>query len=185
MNIIELKGVSKKYTRKNYYLFNNEFFWALKDIELSIKKGEALGLIGSNGAGKSTLLRLVAGVTAPSEGNIRVNGKVIPVMNVEGALNYSLTARENILLLLSLFGVRGAEKKRLLEKIVSFAGIPEHLDMLLSKLSSGMVSRLSFSTAINVPGDILLIDEVLAVGDLTYQKRCLDELSDIKRSKRQ
>ncbi len=180
MNAIELKSVSKLYNKVDAGLLNRDLFWALSDVTFSVNKAETLGVIGPNGAGKSTLMRLISGVSSPTSGTINVSGRVVPLISIEGALQHILTGRENIFLLLAAFGIKRNSRKKLFDEIVEFAGISDHLDMQITKLSSGMCSRLSFSVAAHVPSEILLIDEILAVGDRDFQQKCLDKIREFK-----
>jgi ABC-type polysaccharide/polyol phosphate transport system ATPase subunit len=180
MKNIELKKVYKKYHKKEYFFSKKDTFWAIKDVSFAVEDGQSLGLIGPNGAGKTTITRLISGITYPTKGSIEVKGRVVPLIRMEGAMNYLLTARENIDLVSAAYGAQGKLRKSIFDKIISFSGIEDSLDMLVCKLSHGMVSRLSFSIAINVPSDIVLIDEVLAVGDQAFQSKCYKEIAKIK-----
>jgi ABC-type polysaccharide/polyol phosphate transport system ATPase subunit len=158
MKIIELCEVHKRYNKNDSCLGKQDFFWALSGVSFSVDKGETVGVIGPNGAGKSTLMRLISGISSPTNGSVNVTGKVVPLISIEGALQYILTGRENVFLLLSAFGVKREARKKLFREIAEFSGISDSLDMQITKLSSGMCSRLSFSIAAHVPGEILLID---------------------------
>jgi lipopolysaccharide transport system ATP-binding protein len=165
----------------DFFLGKKDLFWALKEIDFSIEKGEAVGIIGSNGAGKTTLMRLISGITFPTEGRIDIAGKVVPLITVEGALNFILSARENMFLLTTALGVTNRKRrKEIFKQIIEFSGIDEYLDMQITKLSQGMISRLAFSIAAHVPCDILLIDEVLAVGDQNFQNKCFNKIKQFK-----
>lgn len=181
MRIIELNRIFKRYHKREYYFSKKDFFWAIKDITFSVNKGEILGMIGPNGAGKTTLMRLISGITSPTRGNIRVEGKVVPLIRMEGALNSQLSARENMLLLTAALGVKRARRKKIFQDIVEFSGISEYMDMQVAKLSSGMISRFSFSIAVSAPSDILLIDEVLTVGDQSFQRQCFAKMDEFKK----
>jgi ABC-type polysaccharide/polyol phosphate transport system ATPase subunit len=182
MKSIELKSVYKKYHKREYFFSAKDFFWALENISFSVKKGESLGIIGPNGAGKTTIGRLISGITYATQGSVCTKGKVVPLIRMEGAMNYLLTARENIELISAAYGARGKLRKQIFDKIVEFSQIESYLDMLSCKLSHGMVSRISFSIAINVPSDIILIDEVLAVGDQNFQMKCYRKIQEMKES---
>ncbi len=180
MKSIDLKSVYKKYNKRDSCLGKEDPLWALSDVSFSVEKGEIVGIIGPNGAGKSTLMRLISGISFPTKGTIDVDGKVVPLISIEGALQYILTGRENIFLLLAAFGVKNAARKDLSVKIAEFSGISDSLDMQITKLSFGMLSRLSFSIAAHVPSEILLIDEVLSVGDQDFQQKCFSKISQFK-----
>ncbi|MFA5148956.1 MAG: ABC transporter ATP-binding protein [Candidatus Omnitrophota bacterium] len=180
MKSIDLNGVYKKYNKRDACLGKEDPLWALSDVSFSVEKGEVLGIIGPNGAGKSTLMRLISGISFPTRGTIGVTGKVVPLISIEGALQYVLTGNENIFLLLAAFGVKRRDKNKLSAEIAEFSGISDYLDMQITKLSSGMLSRLSFSIAAHVPSEILLIDEVLSVGDQDFQQKCFAKISQFK-----
>lgn len=180
MKSIDLNGVYKKYNKRATCLGKEDPLWALSDVSFSVEKGEILGIVGPNGAGKSTLMRLISGISFPTKGTIGVTGKVVPLISIEGALQYVLTGKENIFLLLAAFGVRRESRNKLSAEIAEFSGISDHLDMQITKLSSGMLSRLSFSIAAHVPSEILLIDEVLSVGDQDFQQKCFAKISQFK-----
>ena len=181
MKIIELYGVYKRYDKKDSPLGKHDFFWALSDVSFSINRGEAVGVIGPNGAGKSTLMKLISGISFPTKGRLSVIGKVVPLISIGGALHHVLTARENVILLSAAFGVRRNERRKIIDEIVKFSGISDYMDMQITKLSYGMHSRLSFSIAAHVPSDILLIDEVLAVGDQEFQQQCFRKIEQFKK----
>jgi ABC-2 type transport system ATP-binding protein len=156
-------------------------FWALKDVSLTIRKGETVGIIGSNGAGKSTLLKLVARVQRPTGGRVRVKGRVAPLLELGAAFDYELTGRENILLYGTVLGFSTADVQRRLDRIVAFAGIGEFIDLPLRAYSTGMVARLGFAIATDVQPDVLLVDEVLAVGDAEFQQRSTERMQELRR----
>ncbi len=181
MKAIELKNISKRYHKREYYFSKSDFFWALKDVSFSVEKGETLGIIGPNGAGKTTLMRIISEITVPTEGELVVSGKVVPLITMEGALNLVLSARENMLLLTSALGIKRGMRKKIFQDILDFSGIADYVDMQVVKLSNGMVSRFAFSIATHVPSDILLIDEVLAVGDQEFQEKCFEKIRQFKK----
>ena len=152
----------------------------LKGISLDIKKGEFFGIIGRNGNGKSTLLKLLAGIYSPDQGQIRINGKLTPFIELGVGFNPELTGRENVYLNGALLGFSRKEMDEMYEEIVGFAELERFMDQKLKNYSSGMQVRLAFSVAIRSNSDILLIDEVLAVGDSNFQKKCLDVFEDLK-----
>lgn len=152
--------------------------WALKDVSFSVERGTILGIIGPNGAGKSTLLKVLARITPPSEGRIVGRGAVAPLLELGTGLQGELTARENILLYAAWNGIPQTEVKKQIDEIVAFAEIEEFVDSPLKHFSSGMYVRLAFSVAVNMRPDILLADEILAVGDLAFQERCLQRVEE-------
>ncbi|HWC98107.1 MAG TPA: ABC transporter ATP-binding protein [Candidatus Sulfopaludibacter sp.] len=157
-----------------------EYFWGLKDVEFEIATGRTLGVIGRNGAGKSTLLRLIGGVGRPDRGKITVNGNVNGLLRLGTGFHAELTGRENVMVSGVVGGLtrRGVREK--FDAIVAFAELEDYIDNPLRVYSSGMQLRLAFSIAIHSSPDILLIDEVLSVGDLAFQRKCLDRLAQIK-----
>lgn len=167
---------SKKATKNS--LSNNEF-WALKDISFNVKQGEIIGIIGANGAGKSTLLKILSRVTPPSSGEILLRGRAASLLEVGTGFHQELTGRENIFLNGSILGMKRWEIKKKFHEIVEFAGIEKFLDTPVKHYSSGMYMRLAFSVAAHLEPEILLIDEVLAVGDVSFQKKSLDKMKDV------
>jgi lipopolysaccharide transport system ATP-binding protein len=152
--------------------------WALRDVSFSVEKGTILGVIGPNGAGKTTLLKVLARITPPTEGRIVGRGSVAPLLELGAGLQPELTARENIAVYSTWHGVSRDELQRRMDDIVAFAEIDEFLDTPLKRFSSGMYVRLAFSIAVNMRPDILLADEILAVGDLSFQERCLQRVEE-------
>lgn len=159
-------------------------FWALRDITIDIAQGERIGLIGRNGAGKSTLLKLISRITAPSEGRILLKGRVGTLLEVGTGFHPELTGRENIFLNGAILGMARNIIRKRFDEIVAFAEIENFLDMPVKRYSSGMYVRLAFAVAAHLDSDILLVDEVLAVGDYDFQKKCLNKMSDISESGR-
>ena len=160
--------------------WKNTGFRALNDVSFEIKRGEAIGLIGKNGAGKSTVLGLVAGVLRPTKGTIGVNGRISPLLELGAGFHQDLTGLENIVLNGVLLGLNRAEVLRKMDEIIAFSGIEEFIDQPIRVYSSGMVTRLGFSVAAHLDPDILLVDEMLAVGDSDFQKKCLDKMAYFK-----
>lgn len=156
-----------------------EFVWALKDINLDIEQGEVFGIIGRNGAGKSTLLKLLSRVTAPTTGRIRAKGRIASLLEVGTGFHPELTGRENIFLNGAILGMTKQEIKRRLDEIVEFSGCAKYIDTPAKRYSSGMTVRLGFAVAAHLECEILVIDEVLAVGDASFQKKCIGRMSEV------
>jgi lipopolysaccharide transport system ATP-binding protein len=158
-----------------------EEFWALKDISFEVKHGEVLGIIGRNGAGKSTLLKILSRITEPTEGRVTINGRVASLLEVGTGFHPELTGRENIYLNGAILGMTRAEIARKFDEIVAFAEIEKFLDTPVKRYSSGMYVRLAFAVAAHLEPEILIVDEVLAVGDGEFQKKCLGKMHDVSR----
>lgn len=154
-------------------------FWALRELDFNIKSGEVVGIIGRNGAGKSTLLKLLARITPPTTGRIELYGRVSALLEVGTGFHPELTGLENIYLSGTILGMRRAEIKRHLEEIIDFAGVRDFLDLPVKRYSSGMRVRLGFAVAAFLQPEILLVDEVLAVGDLKFQQKCLGKIQNV------
>lgn len=192
MAVIEVKNVWKKYrlyyektpSLKETILFRGrgkwEDFWVLKDINLEIEKGVTVGLIGQNGSGKSTLLKLLTKIIYPNKGNINIAGRVSSLLELGAGFHPDFTGRENIYFNSSVFGLTKKEIDNRIDEIIEFSELEEFIDNPVRSYSSGMYMRLAFATAINVDPDILLIDEVLAVGDTAFQKKCLEKINEFK-----
>jgi len=161
-----------------------EEFWALKDVSFEVKRGEVVGIIGRNGAGKSTLLKILSRITEPSEGRVCINGRVASLLEVGTGFHPELTGRENIYLNGAILGMTRAEIKRKFNEIVTFADIENFLDTPVKRYSSGMYVRLAFAVASHLEPQILVVDEVLAVGDAEFQKKCLGKMSEVARGGR-
>ncbi len=159
-------------------------FWALDDVNFEIGHGEAVGIIGHNGAGKSTLLKVLSRITEPSRGRAVIEGRVASLLEVGTGFHPELTGRENIFMNGSILGMRRAEIERSFDEIVSFADVEKFLDTPVKRYSSGMYVRLAFSVAAHLEPEILIVDEVLAVGDIQFQKKCLGKMGDVSRSGR-
>jgi ABC-type polysaccharide/polyol phosphate transport system ATPase subunit len=196
MSIIDINNVTKEYRLGQMKSFKQSLLGilarlngkevkerrnlkALDDISFSVEPGEVLGIIGQNGAGKSTLLKLLARISTPTKGHINVGGSVAPLIEVGAGLHPELTGRENIFLNASILGIKRSEIKKRFDEIVAFAELEEFIDTPVKRYSSGMSVRLGFSIATSVDADILIIDEVLAVGDLAFQRKCFDRMEDL------
>jgi lipopolysaccharide transport system ATP-binding protein len=156
-----------------------EEFWALKNISFEIRQGEAVGIIGHNGAGKSTLLKVLSRITEPTEGQIALKGRVASLLEVGTGFHPELTGRENIYLNGAVLGMSKVEIKRKFDEIVAFAEVEKFLDTPVKRYSSGMYVRLAFAVAAHLEPEILVVDEVLAVGDSAFQKKCLGKMEDV------
>ena len=161
-----------------------EEFWALKDVSFEVKRGEVVGIIGRNGAGKSTLLKVLSRITEPSEGRVMISGRVASLLEVGTGFHPELTGRENIYLNGAILGMRRAEIKHRFDEIVAFAEVGQFLDTPVKRYSSGMYVRLAFAVAAYIEPEILVVDEVLAVGDAEFQKKCLGKMRDFSKSGR-
>lgn len=160
---------------------SSEDFWALKDVSFEVKQGEVLGIIGRNGAGKSTLLKILSRITEPTEGRIRIRGRVASLLEVGTGFHPELTGRENIFLNGAILGMARAEIKAKFEEIVAFAEVERFIDTPVKRYSSGMYVRLAFAVAAHLDPEILVVDEVLAVGDAEFQKKCLGKMQQVAR----
>jgi homopolymeric O-antigen transport system ATP-binding protein len=161
-----------------------ETFWALKDVSLEVREGEVLGLIGRNGAGKTTLLKILSRITRPTEGWAEIHGRVGSLLEVGTGFHQELTGRENTFLSGAILGMSKAEIKRKFDEIVGFAELEKFIDTPVKHYSSGMYVRLAFAVAAHLEPEILLVDEVLAVGDINFQKKCLGKMGDVARAGR-
>lgn len=199
--VLEVKGVSKKFCRdlrrsllygvqdiateivgireKSEKLRSKEF-WALKDVSFQLRRGEALGLVGPNGSGKTTLLRVISGLIKPDTGSVEVNGRLAPLIALGAGFNPILTGRENIYVNMSILGLSKKEISERFQDVVEFAEIGDAIDAPVQSYSSGMAARLGFASAIHTEPDILLIDEVLAVGDIRFQSKCHRRLQELR-----
>jgi ABC-2 type transport system ATP-binding protein len=192
--VIGIEGVSVRYrmlqervtTFKEYALRwmrgKNTYthFLALRDITMSILKGDTVGIIGANGAGKSTLLKVIAGILIPTSGRADIHGSVAPILELGSVFDAELTGRENIYLNGAMLGHSRRTMDRKMDSLLDFAGIGDFIDSPLRNYSDGMVARLAFAIATDVDADILLIDEILAVGDKDFQQKCIDRISTFK-----
>lgn len=175
---------TKKLVRGQEVLEGEELedFWALKDLNFEIKKGDRVGIIGKNGAGKSTLLKVLSRITEPTTGKVFIKGRVASLLEVGTGFHPELTGRENIFLNGAIMGMSRAEIKRKFDEIVDFSGVEKFLDTPVKRYSSGMYVRLAFSVAAHLEPEILIVDEVLAVGDAEFQKKCLGKMQDVSSS---
>jgi ABC-type polysaccharide/polyol phosphate transport system ATPase subunit len=194
--MIQIQNISVKYRlikerRRSFqaYVINylkgkrikSETLWALRDISLDVKKGESLGIIGHNGAGKSTLLKVISGVIKPIEGAINVKGTIAPLIELSAGFDDELTGRENIFLSASILGFSRKEIEEKYNSIVEFSELGDFINTPLKSFSSGMIARLGFSIATEVNSDILIVDEVLAVGDTHFKQKSKERILDFKR----
>jgi lipopolysaccharide transport system ATP-binding protein len=191
--ILEIQGVSKKFILNHqgspYLSFRDKFsnfrrnekeeFWALRDITFDVQRGESLGIIGRNGAGKSTLLKTLSRITPPTQGRVISRGRIASLLEVGTGFHQELTGRENIFMNGSILGMKRSEIKLKFDEIVDFSGTDKFLDTQLKHFSSGMQLRLAFAVAAHLEPEILIIDEVLAVGDAEFQKKCLGKMSEV------
>jgi lipopolysaccharide transport system ATP-binding protein len=168
-------GQSNDRTKKG----ESDFAWALKDINFEVKQGEALGIIGRNGAGKSTLLKILSKITSPTTGEININGRIASLLEVGTGFHPELTGRENIFMNGSILGMRKWEIQKKFDEIVDFAGVAAYIDTPVKRYSSGMIVRLGFAVAAHLEPEILVVDEVLAVGDAEFQKKCIGKMKDV------
>ncbi len=173
-----VKGIRKKGMR-NHKFTSQEDFWALKDISFDIKPGERVGIIGRNGAGKSTLLKILSRITEPTVGEIRIKGRVASLLEVGTGFHPELSGRENVYLNGAILGMSRSEIKRKFDEIIDFAEIEKFLDTPVKRYSSGMYVRLAFAVAAHLEPEILIVDEVLAVGDSQFQKKCLGKMETV------
>ena len=195
--VIELRGLGiryRRYTRKvttlkeaAVSLFRGSQFdayWAIRGLDLEVRQGESVGIIGPNGSGKSTLLKAICGVLPPCEGTVRTSGRIAPLLELGGGFSSELTGRENIFLNGAIMGCKRSEMKERLESIIAFADIGDFIDAPISTYSSGMRARLGFAVATDVDPDILLLDEVFAVGDASFSAKAMARTESFFRSQR-
>lgn len=170
-------GESNDRTKKG----DSDIVWSLKDLNFEIEQGDAVGIIGRNGAGKSTLLKILSRVTSPTTGSVKIKGRVASLLEVGTGFHPELTGRENIFLNGAILGMRKSEIKKHFDAIVDFAGIERYVDTPVKRYSSGMYVRLAFAVAAHLESEILVVDEVLAVGDAEFQKKCLGKMNDVSK----
>jgi ABC-type polysaccharide/polyol phosphate transport system ATPase subunit len=192
--VIQCNGISKVFRRHTgqrlicqhisdwFRRSDIEKFYALKNVSFRVAEGESVGVIGHNGAGKSTLLSIVTGLARPDEGSIQVNGRIAALLELGSGFHPDLTGAENVRLNAALLGFTRRETAALFDSIVEFSGVGDFINEPLRTYSSGMVMRLAFSIATNVEPDVLVIDEILAVGDQTFQAKCHDRISQLRRA---
>ncbi len=176
-----ITGKAKNLLKKNTIEPSKEELWALKDISFEIKKGEAVGIIGRNGAGKTTLLKVLSRITEPTVGRVEINGRVASLLEVGTGFHPELTGRENIFLNGAILGMSRSEIHRKFDEIVDFSGVEKFLDTPVKRYSSGMYVRLAFAVAAHLDPEILVVDEVLAVGDAEFQKKCLGKMDEVSK----
>ena len=182
MRAIHFDAVSKKYRMRQAPSHQHEDFWALRDVTFDVTRGETLGIVGHNGAGKSTILKLLSRITAPTQGTITLDGRIAALIEVGSGFHPELTGKENIFLSGSVLGMRRKEIAAKLDRIVEFAGVGPFIDMPVKWYSSGMFVRLGFAVAAHLDADILLVDEVLGVGDAAFQVRSYDRIGELRRN---
>ena len=201
--VIELKNVWKKYSTKDVFhkslreeignlfertprdILDEDEFWALQGINISVRKGECVGLYGPNGSGKTTILKLIASVTYPNRGEVAVTGRVVPLISIGAGFHPDLTGRENIYMNGTIIGMTIKEIKGKIDSILEFSELQRNfIDMPVKKYSSGMIARLGFSIAIHSSSEIILIDEILAVGDEAFQEKCINKIKDLIQNKK-
>ena len=192
---LKLDRVSKKYRihqqdRSPRRWFRGAFsrtaseVWAVNDVSFEVPQGEVLGIVGHNGAGKTTILKLLSSITTPSSGEITIRGRLAALIEVSSGFHPELTGRENVYLHGAMLGMRRAEITRKMDSIVEFSGVEKYIDVPVKRYSSGMYVRLGFSVAAHLDPDIVLLDEVLAVGDVAFQAKCLDRIAELRKSGR-
>jgi len=194
MNVIAVEGVSKKFKiphEKRSTVFEHlvalvrkrlgyEEFWVLKDVSFEVESGEAFGIIGENGSGKTTMLRILARIMRPDTGSVMVDGRISCILELGTGFQPELTAKDNVAIYAAIMGMTKGELKARYDAIIDFAELRQFEDMKLKNFSSGMAVRLAFSTAVHTDPDIILLDEVLAVGDEAFQRKCMDKVYALK-----
>src|SRR2546423_12614554 len=191
---IKFNNVSKKYKLRSNGNSARRWYrrgpqksgdmWALRDVSFQVREGEALGIVGHNGAGKTTILKLLSSITAPTSGEITIRGRLAALVEVSSGFHPELTGLENIYLHGAMLGMRRSEIRRKLDSIVEFSGVGRYIDVPVKRYSSGMYVRLGFAIAAHLDPDILLLDEVLAVGDAAFQAKCLDRIAELRKTGR-
>src|SRR6266851_887207 len=176
-------NASKRWYRRGFAEPSGEM-WALRDVSFEVKEGEALGIVGHNGAGKTTILRILSSITSPTQGEITVRGRLAALVEVSSGFHPELTGRENVYLHGAMLGMRRSEIRRKLDSIIDFSGVSQYIDVPVKRYSSGMYVRLGFSIAAHLDPDVLLLDEVLAVGDAAFQAKCLERIAELRKAGR-
>ena len=196
VTVVEVTGVSKRFViRKEKSLkerivnlgrsnLHKEDFWALRDVDLAIEAGTTVGLVGPNGSGKSTLLKTIGGILQPTSGSVRLRGRLAALLELGAGFHPDLTGRENVYLNAAILGISKAQTDSYFDAIVDFSGIEQFIDTQVKFYSSGMYVRLAFAVAVHVDPDVLLVDEVLAVGDEPFQRKCMDRIRGFQREGR-
>jgi len=196
LSVLELAGISKRFVLRHNPTFDfkvrvlalfhsrhrerRQEVWALRDVDVHLDRGESLGLVGPNGSGKSTLLRIMAGILRPTQGRVEVAGTVAPMLELGVGFHPELTGRENVFLSTSIFGLGRRQTDALYSRVVDFAELGSFMDAPVKTFSTGMAMRLGFAVATHLQADILLVDEVLAVGDRAFQEKCLARMSELR-----
>jgi lipopolysaccharide transport system ATP-binding protein len=173
-----LKQVMFGWWGKSYF----KPFWVLRDIDLDVHRGESIGILGRNGCGKSTLLQVICGMTLPSNGELRVTGRIAPVLALGATFDAELSGRENVMIGGAVFGLKRAELLRKFDSIAEFAGIGDYMEQPVKHYSLGMRTRLAFAICAHVEAEILVVDEALAVGDAAFQRKCMDWIDSFRRN---
>jgi len=190
-NFIEISHVWKKFRRGKKLLLKEalidafkpsfyEHFWSLKDVSFDLQKGCALGIVGPNGSGKSTILKIIAGVMSPTKGSVKVTGRIAPLIELAAGFHPELTGRENVYLNGTILGMTKKEIDEKFESIVNFSGLKEYIDTPVKHYSTGMYMRLGFAVVVHSNAEIFLVDEILAVGDAEFQKKCVKKMREFK-----
>jgi len=192
--VVQAKHLGKAYqlyARRNDWLKQVMFgwwksyfkpFWVLRDINLQVRRGESIGILGRNGCGKSTLLQVICGMTLPSHGELRVTGRIAPVLALGSTFDLELSGRENVMIGGAVLGLKRSEVLRKFSSIAEFAGIGDYMDQPVKHYSMGMRTRLAFSICAHVEAEILVVDEALAVGDAAFQRKCLDWIDGFRKT---
>lgn len=194
--LVEVNGVSMRFRMPAQKIDNiKEFFikfvkrqikytdfWVLKNISFHVNRGESVGILGRNGAGKSTLLKLISGIIEPTSGNITVRGNIVPLLKLGAGFDLEATGRENVFLNGAMLGFGKREMQKKYDSIVEFAELGDFMNMPLKNYSAGMIARLGFSIAVDVHPDLLIVDEVLGVGDAAFQQKCAEKISSLQKT---
>ena len=179
INLDQARSTKNQELRTKNQSLDGDSFWAIKDISFDVKQGELLGIIGKNGAGKSTLLKIMSRVTTPTRGCIKIKGRVSSLLEIGTGFHPELTGRENIFLNGAIMGMDKREIRRKLDEIIAFAEVEKFINTPVKRYSSGMYVRLAFAVAAHLEPEILIVDEVLAVGDAAFQKKCLGKMREV------